>query len=128
VPQFGVHGLGQHGLHPVVRLVAAVLFTAWLQHRQLRLAFLVESFVVNETIRAGADFGGDFGSDVGVGRLDLLDFLLGGPVLGFQQQVQRLDHRRLADLVGSGHHDHTVVREVDLAVVDAAVVLQDQPM
>src|ERR1700690_3085316 len=51
-PQFGVHGLGQHGLHAVVRLVTAVLFAAWLKHRQLRLGPLVEALAVNETIRA----------------------------------------------------------------------------
>ena len=84
MPQLGVHGLGQHGLHAVVRLVTAVLFAAWLKHRQLRLSPLVEALAVNETIRARADLGGDLGSDVGVRRLDLLDFLLRRTVLGFQ--------------------------------------------
>src|SRR6185437_1276192 len=56
------------------------------------------------------------------------DLFLRRAVLGFQQQIQRLHHRRLADLVGTRHHDHPVVGKVDLAVGDSAVVLQDQPM
>src|ERR1700704_3464879 len=58
--------------------------------------------------------------------LDLLDLLLGGTVLGVQQQVERLDHRRLADLVGAADHDHAAVGELDVAVGDSAVVAQGQ--
>jgi hypothetical protein len=50
------------------------------------------------------------------------------PVLGVDQQVERLDHRRLADLVGAADHHHTAVGELDLAVGDAAVVRQHKAM
>src|ERR1700761_5062672 len=126
VPQFGVNCLGQHGLNAIVRLVAAVLLAARLEHGQLCLGPLVEPLVIDETVRAGADLGGDLRSDVGVRRLDLLDFLLVGAVLRLQQQIERLDHRGFADLVGAGHHDHAVFGKVGLAVVDTAIVLQDQ--
>jgi len=64
-----------------MRLVTTVLFAAWLQNRQLRLTLLVEALAINETIRASADLGRYFGSDVGVGRLDLLDLLFRRTVL-----------------------------------------------
>ena len=81
MPQFGVHRLGQHGLHAVVCLVAAVLFAARRHNRQLCLGFLVEALVIDEVVNAGADFSGDLGSDIGMGRLDLLDFFFRRPIL-----------------------------------------------
>ncbi len=128
MPQFGVHRLGQHGLHAVVCLVAAVLFATRLQDRQLCLGSFVEALVIDEVESAGADFSGDLGSDIGMGRLDLLDFFFRRPIFGLQQQVECLDHRRLADLVRAGHHDHPLIGKLDLAVLDAAIILQDQSM
>src|SRR4051794_32979718 len=61
-------------------------------------------------------------------RLDLLDFLLTRAVLGAQQQVERLDHRRLPDLIGAADHHHAAVGKLDLAVGDAAVVGQHEAM
>ena len=92
-----------------MRLVPAVLFAARLENRQLRLGLLVEALAIDETVSARADLGGDLGSDVRVGRLDLLDLFLRRPVPGLQQQIECLDHRRLADLVGARHHDHPVI-------------------
>jgi hypothetical protein len=61
---------------PLVRLVSGELLAARREHGQLRLAALVKALAVDESIRAGGDFGGDLGADVGVSRLDLLDVLL----------------------------------------------------
>ncbi len=109
-------------------LVSGELFATGSEHGERRLRSLVESLAIDESIRARADLGDDLGPHIGVGRLDLFDFLLRRPVLGRQQQVQRLDHRRLADLIGAADHHHSVVGELELAVGDAAVVGQDQPM
>ncbi len=128
VPQVGIHRFGQHGADAVVRLIAGELLAPRRQHGQRRLALLVESLAIHESVRARADLGGDLGADIGMGGLDLLDILLRRAVLGFQQQIQRLDHRRLADLVRTADHHHAVVGELHLAVRDTAVVGQDQPV
>ncbi len=128
LPEWHVDGFVHDRAHPLVCLVPRQLLATGGQHGELRLGALVEPLAIDESVRARADLGGDLGAHVGVGRLDLLDFLLGGPVLGLHQQVQRLDHRRLADLVGAADHHHTVIGELDLAVGDAAVVRQDQPV
>lgn len=119
---------GQHRPDPLVRFVAGQLLAARCQHGQLRLAPLVETLAVDETIRAAADFGNDLGADISVGRLDLLDFLLRRAVLVLEQQVQRLDHGGLADLVGAAHHHHSMIGEFDVTVCDAAVIGQGQPV
>jgi len=93
VPQVVVYCLGEHRPDAFVGLVASELFATWLQYRQLRFALLVKSLAVDETISTAADFGSDLGADVAVGRLDLLDFFLRRAVPGFQQQVQRFNHR-----------------------------------
>src|ERR1700739_2348364 len=126
MPQAVGHRLGPHCPDAFGGLVARQLNTPRRQHRQLRFALFMKPLAVDETIRAAADFGADLRADVAVGGLDLLDLFLRGAVPGFQQQVQRLDHRRLADLVGPAHHHHTVIGELDLPVRDAAVVRQDQ--
>ncbi|CNW85392.1 Uncharacterised protein [Mycobacterium tuberculosis] len=128
MPQFGVDRFGQHRPDPLVRFVAGQLLAARCQHGQLRLAPLVETLAVDETIRAAADFGNDLGADISVGRLDLLDFLLRRAVLVLEQQVQRLDHGGLADLVGAAHHHHSMIGEFDVTVCDAAVIGQGQPV
>ena len=74
---------------------------------------LVEPLAVLESIRTGGDLGGDLGALIGVRGLDLLDLLLRRAVLGLEQQVERLDHRRLADLVGAADHDHAAVGKLD---------------
>ena len=95
---------------------------------QLGFALLVKPLAIDESVRARADFGGDLRTDIGMGRLDLLDVFLRRAVFGLQEQVEGLDHRRLADLVGPAHDDHTVFGKLDLAVGDSAVVRQDQPV
>ncbi len=61
-------GLGEHRLHPIVRLVAGQLLTLRLDDVELGLGLLVEALAIHETVRPGADLGLDLRADVGVWR------------------------------------------------------------
>src|SRR5690606_22155296 len=47
---------------------------------------------------------------------------------GVEQQIECLDHRGFADLVGAADHHHPTVGELDLAAGDAPVVGERQPV
>ena len=125
-PQFGVERLGQHRLDAVVGVVAGQLLTPGLEDLEFGDGLLVEALAIHETVRPGADLGLDLRADVGVGGLDRLDVAVRRTVAVGQQQVERLEHRGLADLVGAAHHHHTLVWEGDLAVGHTAEVGEPQ--
>src|SRR6478672_2797687 len=108
--------------------VTGDLLTLRREDGELGFAFLVKPLAVHEAVLARADLGGDLRTDIGVGGLDLLDVPLRRAVLGLEQEVERLDHRGLAHLVGPADDGHTAFGEVDLAVGDSPIVGQNQPM
>jgi len=126
LPQVRVRGLLEDPGHPVVCRHPHELFHPGRGDPQFGGGLPEPLLPVREPVGPAGDLRLDRGGNVLPHGPDGLHLPLPRGVLLLQQQVERLQHGGLPDLVRALEHDHAGVRERNLALLDALVVGEDE--